>query len=89
MNSEVKTLIGMGFKLNLDCLETPDPDTILARVHGWDVTLEYQSVCLFKAGLWLSFSHAEALDYDDFVQQIRSKLGNSKKANKPKQLLLF
>lgn len=89
MNSEVKVLIGMGFKLNPECLENPDPDTILARIYGWDLVIEYQSVCLWKAGLWLSFSPSEALDYDEFVQQIRTRLGNSKKANKAKQLLLF
>ena len=89
MNTEVKTLIGMGFKVNPECLEEPDPDTILARVYGWEITLEYQSVCLFKSGLWLSYSPSDSLDYDEFVQQIRSRLSNVKKANKAKQLLLF
>lgn len=49
MNTEVKTLIGMGFKLNPDCLEEPDPDTVLSRIYGWDLVIEYQSVCLWKA----------------------------------------
>ena len=87
--NEIDVLINMGFDKNLDYLEEPDPDTILARIYGWDVTIEYQAVCLFKAGLWLSYSHSESLDYDDFVAKIRTKLSNSKRGKKPKQLSLF
>lgn len=87
--TETEILIGMGFEMNLDCLEEPDPDTVLARVYGWEVTIEYQAVCLFKAGLWLSYGHSESLDYDEFVAKIRTKLSNSKRGKKPKQLSLF
>ena len=87
--NEIDLLVNMGFEMNLDCLEEPDPDTVLARVYGWEITIEYQAVCLFKSGLWLSYSHSEALDYDEFVQSVRTRLSNAQSAKKPKQLSLF
>ena len=86
---EVKILTDMGFEMNLDCLDSPDPDTVLATVYGWQVIIEYQAVCIFKQGLWLSFSHSHSLDYDEFVAEIRRRLRTRKTANKPKQLALF
>ena len=88
-NQETRKLIELGFEPSLESLAYPESEEILMTVHGWSVTSDGPSLCLFKDGLWLVLEPDEGCDYDALIARVKRAIKELQNQSQTIQLSLF